>query len=222
MGYIYAICYNNIPIYIGQTIKTVEERWREHLNLAKRQQGYKIHEFLHLHQNDSAITVKILEKTEQLDEKEKYWIKHYHTLYSEQGYNLTCGGQSSANVNKVKCYQYDLNGIFIKEFESISEAARMVNGNHSGICKVLNGELNSAYGFRWSLNKSIQLPPLQTNHTGSSKQIGQYDLDGKLLHIFNSTKEAARFLNKSQGNISSAANGKRKTAYGYKWAFINN
>ena len=105
MGYIYAICYNNIPIYI----KTVKERWRKHLNLAKRQQGYKIHE------------------------------------------------------------------------------------------------------FRWSLNKSIQLSPLQANYTGSFKQIGQYDLDEKLLHIFNSTKEAARFLNKSQGIISSAANGKRKT-----------
>lgn len=222
MGYIYAICQNDIPIYIGQTIKDIKDRWQEHLGLARRQQGYKIHEFLYQHQSDPSITIKVIEETDNLNDREKYWIKYYHTLYTEQGYNLTCGGQSCANINKVKCYQYKLDGTFIREFESISEAARSINGNHSGICKVLDGELNSAYGFRWSLNKVAQLPSLKTNYTGASKRIGQYSLDGELLQIFASTKEAAKFLNKSQGNISSAANGKRKTAYGYKWSFVDN
>lgn len=47
---------------------------------------------------------------------------------------------------------------------------------------------------------------------------------GKKLHIFNSLTEAALYLgdkNKSK-HISQVCNDKRKSAYGYKWMWLEN
>lgn len=45
--------------------------------------------------------------------------------------------------------QFDLNGSFIMRFNSISDAARAVNGSSGMICKCLNGKRHSYHGFSW-------------------------------------------------------------------------
>ena len=55
----------------------------------------------------------------------------------------------------------------------------------------------------------------QSNYTGSSKPIAQYDLKGNLLNIYPSVKDAAKKINYSQGTLAMAAEGKRKTAKGF-------
>ena len=58
------------------------------------------------------------------------------------------------------------------------------------------------------------------NYTGSPKVIFQYDLNYNFIRSFSSVHEAAIFLgNKSQGTISMAATGRRKTAYGFIWSY---
>jgi len=52
------------------------------------------------------------------------------------------------------------------------------------------------------------------------KPVGQYTLEGKLIKIWQSTMEVERQLGFDQGFISKAARGKRKTAYGYVWKYI--
>ena len=47
----------------------------------------------------------------------------------------------------------------------------------------------------------------------------QYDLSGKLLHIWETGLDAAKSLNIPQGNISSCCLGKLKTAGGFKWQY---
>ncbi len=47
--------------------------------------------------------------------------------------------------------QCDLNGFEIKEFNSISEAAREVKGDVCGISIVCNKKFRTAYGFKWKL-----------------------------------------------------------------------
>ena len=53
-----------------------------------------------------------------------------------------------------------------------------------------------------------------------SKPVGQYSLDGKLIKLWPSTIEVQRQAGFSQGNISQAANGKYKQAYGCIWKYI--
>ncbi|ABT15197.1 hypothetical protein PBCVNY2B_824R [Paramecium bursaria Chlorella virus NY2B] len=49
-----------------------------------------------------------------------------------------------------KVYRYDLEGNFIDDFGSLQEAAKRVNGNHSGIAMCARGKRNTAYKFKWS------------------------------------------------------------------------
>ena len=54
-----------------------------------------------------------------------------------------------------------------------------------------------------------------------SKSVGQYTRDGKLIKVWQSTREVQRLLGFLHGNISAVARGKYKTAYGYVWKYID-
>lgn len=53
------------------------------------------------------------------------------------------------------------------------------------------------------------------------KKVNQYDLNNNYIQTFNSIAEANLSLGKEKNasNIGSVCNGKRKTAYGYKWQY---
>lgn len=57
---------------------------------------------------------------------------------------------------------------------------------------------------------------------GSSRKVQQLDLKGNVLKQFNTIIEAGRYLGvKCQPTgIISVCKGKKKTAYGYKWAYV--
>lgn len=52
------------------------------------------------------------------------------------------------------------------------------------------------------------------------KTIGQYNLDGKLIKVFSSTKEAQKYTGINSGHISECANGKRKRTKEYIWKYL--
>ena len=54
-----------------------------------------------------------------------------------------------------------------------------------------------------------------------SKSVGQYTLGGELVKIWPSTMEVERQAGFYHGNISLAANGNCKTAYGFIWKYKN-
>jgi group I intron endonuclease len=87
----------NNKVYIGQTTKPIEERWKGH----NRKNGCRsIHNALQKYGIDNFKIEKIdsaLNKNE-LDEKEKLYIKQYKSNIKEFGYNLTDGG-----ANKKLC-----------------------------------------------------------------------------------------------------------------------
>lgn len=51
------------------------------------------------------------------------------------------------------------------------------------------------------------------------KPVNQFDLNGKLIATYRSIMEITRLNPFKQPGISNVCNGKKKTAYGYKWAF---
>ena len=54
-----------------------------------------------------------------------------------------------------------------------------------------------------------------------SKPVGQYTSKGELVKVWQSTREVQRQLGFNQSNICKVAQGKRKTAYGYIWEYID-
>ncbi|PFM11664.1 hypothetical protein COJ40_08890 [Bacillus cereus] len=60
-------------------------------------------------------------------------------------------------------------------------------------------------------------------HEANKKKIAQYSLEGELINVFDCVTDAYKHLGKNttNGNIASCCKGKSKTAYGYKWAYVN-
>lgn len=96
MGYIYKITNRlNGCIYIGQTVKSVEERWRQHIGCARRGDAKysKLDRAIRKYGVEN-FTVEQIEEcpTEMLDAREIFWISEYQTFNTAHGYNLTSGG----------------------------------------------------------------------------------------------------------------------------------
>lgn len=55
-----------------------------------------------------------------------------------------------------------------------------------------------------------------------SVKVEQLDLDGNLIQVFNSIREAGRFLGdvRKNAHIADVCKGKRKVAWGYKWRYV--
>ena len=79
---------------------------------------------------------------------------------------------------------------------------------------------NSVYKILKARNIPV-LTNVETTKKKSGKKIGQYDKNTlELIQVYDTVGDASKALNKNHGHISSCANGKRATAYGYVWKFI--
>lgn len=101
--YIYKITNKiNQKIYIGKTIKSVEERWKEHCYNAKNQIiDTKFYRAINKYGIESFTieTIDTADSEDLLNLKECYWIKYYNSI--SDGYNSTDGGEGG-NTYKYK------------------------------------------------------------------------------------------------------------------------
>lgn len=87
-------------------------------------------------------------------------------------------------VNSKKVYQYTLDGEFIQEFETATDAAKATGREDpNDICSVCTGRAKTARKYRWSYEKVESLPKLIKNV--KFKTIYQLDSDNKLIAIWN-------------------------------------
>lgn len=157
MAYIYKI-YNDVNsnVYIGQTIKTIEERFSEHIY---KSHSEKTHPPLHqafIDLGEDKFHIELIEECSEdnLDEREKYWIKYYNSY--QNGYNATIGGSGVIGVYKYKPVDmFDLKGNFEQHFESIKAACDFLGKPKAKthISKVCHGERVTAYQHIWKFSE---------------------------------------------------------------------
>lgn len=85
----------NDKVYVGQTIRTLKERWKQHRSQAKHGSTYAIHSAIRKYGEDN-FEIEIIDTAsnrEELDAKEIYWIEFYNSM-TPNGYNLCEGGRS--------------------------------------------------------------------------------------------------------------------------------
>ncbi len=94
-------------MYIGQTIRTLEDRWKEHLNRAKLNDENKyLYNAMNFYGHNYFV-IEEIEKCprEKLNGREIFHIKHYKSYVNKYGpkygYNLTPGGQGGTFNYKV-------------------------------------------------------------------------------------------------------------------------
>lgn len=71
---------------------------------------------------------------------------------------------------------------------------------------------NPQYGYNHTVGGEISVV--------KQKAIAQYSKDGHLIAIYKSLKEACRVTGFNNGSISSVCNGRRKSAHGFTWKYV--
>lgn len=101
-------------------------------------------------------------------------------------YNTAVGGKRPGGVYKT-IYQYDLQGNYLGEWLGIQETSKHFNCYDNRFNTVIK-EKRSAFNSFWSFDKFEKLD-VSKYRISQHSEIYQYDLNGNLLHIFNSAKE---------------------------------
>lgn len=207
MGFIYKVTNKiNGKIYIGQTSGiTPEERFKQHVKEAKvKQYNRPFHLAINKYGAENFIVEKIEEvSSEILSEREKYWIKYYHSYIHDEnanGYNTTMGGEGTIKYDYAKLAQ---------EYEQTKSLAQAAKNCSCGISTIRRAR------------EFYNLP--QYNRSEGVAVVAYND---KEELTFNSIKQAAEYLALSL-NKNSQTIRKRITAillhkpnqlgYGYYW-----
>lgn len=234
-GYIYKITNNiNNKVYIGQTTQTVSVRFKQHINDARTHHtNMYIHRAIEKYGSDNFSIEELYnfccntgeELLQKLGETEQECIKKYNSL-CPNGYNLTKGGDSSTfechytSKRSRKVYMYDLDGNYIKSFDSPTIAAREMGIRRTGINQSANkeGVIKSGDHY-WSFKKKDKIKISTHNRVA----VDQYDLYGNFIISYDCVVDALRSIGKektaSQSSITNNCKGKTKHCYSYVWRF---
>lgn len=196
----------NDKVYVGKTLKTAEERWKEHCYDYKRKCCEKrpLYSAMKKYGIENFICETIEECTvDVINDREMYWIEYYNSF--RYGYNATRGGDGKSYVD------YDLICQLYKDGNTMTKIKQMTGHDFDTISKALkNNNIPTKSGAEMLVEMK-------------RKSVVMIDKDtDEILQVFMSMTDAAQWLGISKdGHISQVCKGKRKTAYGYKWQYAD-
>lgn len=206
--------------YIGQS-NNIYHRWQQHL---AKYDNCAIHNAISKYGRENFIFSIVEECTEdKLDEREEYWINYYNSYFN--GYNETSGGNRPLHTvcNHI-IEAYDLNGNYVKDYPSISAAARELNCEASLISAVIKGRRPTAKGYQFKEKGDTKIITkfIKKKSGPIGKAVVQLDQNDNIIAEFVSASEAARQTGLLSQNISGVCRGLKKTCGGFKWQYKSN
>jgi group I intron endonuclease len=227
MGYIYMLKSPSGKIYIGQTIRPIHKRLEEHRK-GQSSDCVAIYNAIQYHGWDNFEKDWYECPDEDLNFDEGLLVREMGTL-SPGGYNLREGGGSSGKASEEskrknsEAHRGDKNHMYGKTH--YDETKRKNSEAQRGEKHHMYGKTHTEESNRKNSEAHIGEKNPMYGKTGEkhhrSKRVYQYDQEEKLLGSFGSAGEAGRYLEKAGSGISMCAAGDRKTAYGFKWSYIN-
>jgi group I intron endonuclease len=217
MGFIYKITNKeNGMNYIGQTIQSLEDRWRQHrkksstcLYLKRAFEKYGIDNFI--------FEMICSCDNEELDKLEIQYMTEFNSIVPN-GYNLREGGNSGRHNEETK--------------RKISQALKGRTDiiNHQlgkPVTEETKKKISDALKGRTDIIRN-HCRNIGMHHTEKAKnkmseshkkKINQYDLDNNFIKTFNSIADAAIEINTCRDNIGRVCSGRNKTAAGFIWKY---
>ena len=202
----------NGKMYVGQS-QDIFERWRTHeTNFRLKRYDYTLYRAFEKYGFEN-FEFSVIEEitTEQLNERERYWIKTLHTYVKDpecNGYNMTVGGEGLGliDIEEVK-YLWGLG-------KSVIEIAEQTGHDRSAIRKYLaecpdynEQEARSRGNKRMWQNRG--------------EAVEQYTLAGNYIDTFYNLADAERCTGISSKSIWNTVAKKTLTAGGYQWKYCS-
>lgn len=130
------------------------------------------------------------------------------------------------NPNRQKgVNQYNLEGKYLLTFESINEASRQTGVQSSKISEVCRGNRKTAGEYQWRYYEAENFEDIQPvqQRRNIKKRVGQYDLEGNLIAVYESYREAARAVEGTSSAISRLCAGtvNLHTHKGFVWKIVD-
>ncbi len=141
------------------------------------------------------------------DQKRSFTCFGYYWMSSDDPNNIKINVKKRAIIkqyfgrNMRPIVQYDLNGIFIREYVSQNEAEKITNISSKLINKSLRiSNYDQAGGYLWFYSNNV---PNEIKYKGRtfSRKIIAFDLNGNFVKKFNSIRNGSKDLNLDETSI---------------------
>lgn len=147
--------------------------------------------------------------------KNSYWsinpeiVEDFKNVPLEKNPALKCKKFENNNPNTSRIiYQYDMEGNYMREYPSASEAGRYLNVDHSFIAMCANEnqpQCKSAHGYRWSYIKYDKLPEYVNNSSKAvNRSVITFDAITGEEKEFESIASAVRYYEPNATNFDSS------------------
>lgn len=128
------------------------------------------------------------------------------------------------NLVKHPVVQYSLNGEYLREFDSITQAAIWCGNKnkHPQISLCCKGTLIQACGYLWKYKKDTRdIKQVVKKPCGKGIKVDQLDLSGNYIKTYENMRIAAQCSGSIQNRsaINRVCKGQKKTAFGYMWRY---
>lgn len=115
--------------------------------------------------------------------------------------------------------QFDLNGNFIKTYNSAKEASEQTGINYDNIQSSASTQTLSAGKSFWRYGNIDVLDVIPKNN--AKTKVLQYDMFGIFIKSYNSISEASKESGAKSSSISAVCSGKGKSSKGFIWRYDN-
>ena len=209
MGYIYKVTnIDNGKVYIGQTVQSIDRRWKQHINDSFNENKRDFQNYFHNAIRKYGVKSFSIEKIEEcnddkLNDREIYWIDFYQSCNKNIGYNMTFGGGGAVKYTDDYILKLWDKGYSIGEMHEISNIDR----------GWISRRLKSAGVSQTDINKRRY--DKTVNKT--SNIVYHYDIDGNYLASYFSLNEAYRQTNIA--HIENCCNHIQRQAGGFRWSY---
>ncbi len=227
--------------YVGSS-KRIKKRVSEHLrNKGDHHNSYFSKDIDEFGKENFFYKIICECKEEELKSKELYYISKFGTAFPN-GYNKECGENGKKKYHKSvyakkrkRINMYDLNGVYIRTFESIQEASKFANADFkkNSSCIKIKNTPTIYHGYQFKLfngnTEDIQQQKPRKKMTdetknkislSQNKKVSQFFKSGVFIKEFSSAKEAEEKTGVNRKNISQVCKKQRKSAGGYNWFFV--
>ncbi len=164
----------NSKVYVGQTRKTLSNRFSNHVSAAKHGKDYVIGKAMRKYGIDK-FYIELIEECDNCmaNEREIYWIAYYNSTNNKYGYNMSSGG----NRQDDQARPLDESSI-LQQFSDGKSAVKIAKDEHVEVTRItaILKKNNITYGQeKQRIDKDVEEKSIELYNLGySTRTIGRY------------------------------------------------